>query len=308
VFISCHPVLSREARVALTLRLVGGLTTDEIARAFLVPEPTLAQRIVRAKRTLTAARVPFEMPTGADFTARLSSVLEVLYLVFNEGYAATAGEDWVRPTLCSEALRLGRILAELTPAESEVHGLVALMEIQASRLRARTAPDGEPVLLADQDRTRWDRVLIGRGLAALDRARGAGGSLGPYALQASIAACHAGAATVEATDWARIAALYEALAALNPSPVIELNRAVAVSRGYGPAAGLELVEALADVPALRGYHLLPTVRGDLLEQLGRLTEARREFERAASMTRNERERAVLLGRAAACAGGRPPLD
>jgi predicted RNA polymerase sigma factor len=295
-------VLSREARVALTLRLVGGLTAEEIARAFLVPEATLAQRIVRAKRTLSAARVPFEMPTGAGFTARLSSVLEVVYLVFNEGYSATAGEDWIRPTLAAEALRLGRILAELTPGESEVHGLVALMEIQASRLRARTGPDGAPVLLADQDRGRWDRVLIGRGLAALDRARSAGGALGPYALQASIAACHAVARTVEETDWARIAALYEALAELTPSPVIELNRAVAVSRGYGAAAGLELVDALAGARALRDYHLLPTVRGDLLEQLGRLGEARAEFERAAGMTRNERERSVLLARAAACAG------
>jgi len=302
VFISCHPVLSREARVALTLRLVGGLTTDEIARAFLVPEATLAQRIVRAKRTLTAAQVPFEVPTGPDFTARLSSVLEVVYLVFNEGYAATAGEDWIRPTLCQEALRLGRILAELTPGESEVHGLVALMELQASRLRARVGRDGAPVLLGDQDRTRWDRVLIGRGLAALERARSTGGALGPYGLQAAIAACHARARAIEETDWALIAALYEALAELTPSPVIELNRAVAVSRAYGPAAGLELVEILAEVPALRGYHLLPSVRGDLLEQLGRLVEARTEYERAAALTRNERARALLLERAAACAG------
>jgi RNA polymerase sigma factor (sigma-70 family) len=302
VFISCHPVLSREARVALTLRLVGGLTTDEIARAFLVPEATLAQRIVRAKRTLSAARVPFEMPTRADFTIRLSSVLEVVYLIFNEGYAATAGEDWMRPTLCQEALRLGRILAGLTPGESEVHGLVGLMEIQASRMRARVGADGAPVLLGDQDRGRWDRVLIGRGLAALERAQAAAGTLGPYALQAAIAACHAVARTVEETDWVRIAALYEALAQLTPSPVVELNRAVAVSRGYGPAAGLELVDALADVPALRSYHLLPGVRADLLEQLGRLAEARGEFERAASLTRNERERTLLLARAAACAG------
>jgi predicted RNA polymerase sigma factor len=293
-------VLSGEARVALTLRLVGGLSTDEIARAFLVPESTLAQRIVRAKRTLTAARVPFEMPSGADFTARLGSVLEVVYLVFNEGYSATAGQDWMRPALCQEALRLGRILAGLVPGEPEVHGLVALMEIQASRLAARMNADGEPVLLGDQDRTRWDRVLIGRGLAALRRAEESGAALGPYALQASIAACHARAATVEGTDWARIAALYEALAEISPSPVVELNRAVAVSRAYGPDAGLELVEALADVPALRGYHLLPTVRGDLLEQLGRRDEARAEFERAASLTRNEQERRVLLERAAAC--------
>jgi RNA polymerase sigma factor (sigma-70 family) len=300
VFISCHPVLSREARVALTLRLIGGLSTEEIARAFLVAEPTVAQRIVRAKRTLTAARVPFEVPTGADFTARLGSVLEVVYLVFNEGYSATAGEDWVRPGLCQEALRLGRILAELTPGEAEVHGLVALMEIQASRLRARVSPSGEPVLLPDQDRGRWDHVLIRRGLAALARAEQVGTALGPYALQASIAACHARAGSIEDTDWTRIAALYEALAELAPSPVVELNRAVAVSRAYGPAAGLELVDALLDVPALRGYHLLPSARGDLLAQLGRTDEARAEFERAASLTRNERERGLLLDRAAAC--------
>jgi len=302
VLISCHPVLNREARVALTLRLVGGLTTDEIARAFLVPEATLAQRIVRAKRTLTAAKVPFEVPTGPDFTDRLSSVLEVLYLVFNEGYSATAGEDLIRPTLCQEAMRLGRILAALTPGESEVHGLVALMELQASRFRARVGPDGAPVLLGDQDRSRWDRVLIGRGLAALERAESAGTTLGPYALQPAIAACHARASSVELTDWARIAALYEALAELVPSPVVELNRAVAVSRAYGPAAGLALVDALAEVDALRRYHLLPSVRGDLLEQLGRLGEAGDEFARAASLTRNERERALLLHRAAACAG------
>jgi RNA polymerase sigma factor (sigma-70 family) len=300
VFVACHPVLAREARVALTLRLIGGLTTDEIARAFLVAEPTVAQRIVRAKRTLSAARVPFEVPTGPDFTARLSSVLEVIYLVFNEGYAATAGEEWTRPTLCQEALRLARILAELTPGESEVHGLVALMEIQASRLPARIGPAGEPVLLPEQDRSRWDRVLIGRGLAALQRAERAGGALGPYALQAAIAACHARARTVEDTDWARIAAVYEALAELTPSPVVELNRAVAVSRAYGPAAGLELIDALTDVPALRGYHLLPSARGDLLVQLGRLAEARGEFQRAASLTRNVRERTLLLDRAAAC--------
>jgi RNA polymerase sigma factor (sigma-70 family) len=305
VFISCHPVLSRDARVALTLRLVGGLATDEIARAFLVPEKTLAQRIVRAKRTLTAARVPFEMPTGADLTARLSAVLEVLYLIFNEGYSATAGEDLTRPALCQEAMRLGRILAGLVPGESEVHGLVALTELQASRLAARTAPDGASVLLADQDRSRWDRVLVTRGLAALDRAEEtAREALGPYALQAGIAACHARARSVEETDWAAIAGLYEALAALNPSPVVELNRAVAVSRAYGPAAGLELVDALRDVPALSGYHLLPAVRGDLLVPLGRLDEARAEFERAAGLTRNERERALLLGRARDCGG--PP--
>src|SRR3954468_10738380 len=302
VFVACHPVLSTEARAALTLRLLGGLTTDEIARAFLVPEPTVAQRIVRAKKTLATARVPFEVPQGDELAARLSSVLEVVYLVFNEGYAATAGEDWIRPTLCEEALRLGRVLAELTPAESEVHGLVALMEIQASRLRARVGAGGAPVLLADQDRGRWDRVLIGRGLAALERARRAGGALGPYGLQAAIAACHARAPSVEETDWVQIAALYEALAELVPSPVVELNRAVAVSRAYGAAAGLELVDALADVPALRGYHLLPSVRGDLLERLGRPAEARAEYERAASLTRNGPERALLLDRAAACAG------
>lgn len=298
VFISCHPVLSREARVALTLRLVGGLTTEEIARAFLVPGPTVAQRIVRAKRTLGAARVPFEVPSGPDFTARLASVLEVIYLVFNEGYAATAGRDWTRPELCEEALRLGRILAGLTPGESEVHGLVALMEIQASRLRARLGPDGEPVLLDRQDRGRWDRVLITRGLAALARAEQTTGTMGPYALQAAIAACHARAGRIEETDWVQIAALYEALAELLPSPVVELNRAVAVSRAYGPSAGLELVDALAGSSALQGYHLLPSVRGDLLAQLGRDDEARAEFARAASLTRNERERRLLLGRAA----------
>jgi RNA polymerase sigma factor (sigma-70 family) len=301
VFIACHPVLSREARVALTLRLVGGLTTDEIARAFLAPEATVAQRIVRAKRTLAAARVPFEMPAGPDFAVRLSSVLEVVYLVFNEGYAATAGESWTRPELCQEALRLGRVLAALTPGEAEAHGLVALMELQASRVRARTGPDGEPVLLPDQDRARWDHVLIGRGLAALRRAEGTGTGLGPYGLQAAIAACHAQARTAEQTDWVRIAALYEALAELLPSPVVELNRAVAVSRAYGPAAGLELVDELTGAPALRCYHWLPAARGDLLLQLGRGREARREFERAASLTRNERERALLLHRAAGCA-------
>jgi predicted RNA polymerase sigma factor len=300
VFISCHPVLAREARVALTLRLVGGLTTAEIARAFLVPEKTLAQRIVRAKRTLSAAHVPFEMPAGADFAARLSDVLGVLYLIFNEGYSATAGEDWIRPSLCQEAMRLGRILAGLVPSEPEVHGLVALMEIQASRLPARVDASGAPVLLGDQDRSRWDRVLISRGLAALQRAEDSGAALGPYALQASIAACHARATTVATTDWARISALYEALAQVSPSPVVELNRAVAVSRAYGPEAGLELADALADVPALRTYHLLPTVRGDLLEQLGRREEARAAFEQAAAMTGNEQERRLLLDRAAAC--------
>jgi RNA polymerase sigma factor (sigma-70 family) len=300
IFTCCHPVLSTEARVALTLRLLGGLTTEEIARAFLVPTPTIAQRITRAKRTLAEARVPFEVPRGAELEGRLASVLGVVYLVFNEGYTATAGDDWMRPALCEEALRLGRVLAGLAPREPEVHGLVALMEIQASRLRARVGPAGEPVLLLEQDRSRWDRLLIHRGLEALRRAEALGGALGPYALQAAIAACHARAASVEDTDWPRIAALYDALAALTPSPVVELNRAVAVSRAYGPAAGLELADALADGPALRGYHLLPAVRGDLLEQLGRRTEARAEFERAAGMTRNERERAVLLARAAAC--------
>jgi RNA polymerase sigma factor (sigma-70 family) len=306
VFIACHPVLSREARVALTLRLVGGLTTAEIARAFLTAESTVAQRIVRAKRTLTAARVPFEVPPGAEFTARLSSVLEVLYLVFNEGYSATAGAEWTRPDLCAEALRLGRVLAELTPREPEVHGLVALMEVQASRLRARTGPDGAPVLLLDQDRGRWDRVLIGRGLAALERVEQTGTALGPYGLQASIAACHARARTAEETDWVRIAALYEALAELTRSPVVELNRAVAVSMAYGPAAGLALVDPLSDVPALRGYHLLPSVRGDLLVKLGRPAEARAQFERAAELTGNDRERALLLDRAADCAVAVPP--
>jgi predicted RNA polymerase sigma factor len=290
-------VLSVEARVALTLRLLGGLTTAEIARAFLVPEPTVAQRIVRAKRTLAEARVPFEVPRGADRSARLDSVLGVIYLVFNEGYAATAGQDWMRPALCDEALRLGRVLAGLVPREPEVHGLVALMEIQASRTGARTGPGGEPVLLLDQDRGRWDRLLIRRGLAALARAEELGGALGPYALQAAIAACHARAATADATDWPRIAALYDALAQVAPSPVVELNRAVAVGMAFGPAAGLELADQLADEPALRSYHLLPAVRGDLLAKLERREEARAEFERAAGMTRNEREREVLLGRA-----------
>ncbi|HEV8628785.1 MAG TPA: RNA polymerase sigma factor [Thermoanaerobaculia bacterium] len=307
LFIACHPVLSREARVALTLRLLGGLTTEEIARAFLVPEPTVAQRIVRAKRTLAAARVPFEVPRGAELAARLSSVLEVIYLVFNEGYAATAGEDWMRPALCEDALRLGRILAELAPREPEVHGLAALMEIQASRARARTGPTGEPVLLLDQDRGRWNQLLIRRGLAALARVEELGGTLGPYALQAAIAACHARAHRAEETDWARIAALYDALAELLPSPVVELNRAVAVAMAFGPAAGLELVDALAAEPSLAGYHLLPSVRGDLLAKLGRFDEARAELERAAALTKNARERELLRERAAACARGqRPP--
>ena len=301
IFTACHPVLSTEARVALTLRLLGGLTTEEIARAFLVPEPTVAQRIVRAKRTLAEARVPFEVPTGAEFTARLSSVLQVIYLVFNEGYSATAGDDWVRPGLCEDALRLGRILAELTPREPEVHGLVALLEIQASRLRARVGPSGEPVLLLDQNRARWDYVLIRRGLAALARAEALGGALGPYALQAAIAACHARARTAAETDWERIAALYDALAQLVPSPVVELNRAVALAMAFGPAAGLELVDQLVAEPSLRGYHLLPSVRGDFLAKLGRRAEARAEFERAASLTHNTRERDLLLARAAACA-------
>ena len=297
VFVTCHPVLSREARVALTLRLLGGLSTAEIARAFLVPEPTVAQRIVRAKRTLAAARVPFEAPDGAERAARLASVLEVIYLVFNEGYAATAGDDWMRPALCDDALRLGRILAELVPQEPEVHGLVALMEIQASRARARTSATGAPILLLDQDRSRWDRILIGRGLAALDRAERLGAALGPYALQAAIAAHHARARTPGDTDWAGIAALYDALAELAPSPVVELNRAVALGMAFGPAAGLEVVDALVAHGALDGYHLLPSVRGDLLARLGRHDEARVEFERAAALTRNGRERELLLGRA-----------
>ncbi len=301
VFISCHPVLSTEARVALTLRLLGGLTTDEIARAYLVPEATVAQRIVRAKRTLAEKRIPFEVPRGAELAARLSSVLEVVYLVFNEGYSATAGDDWMRPALCEDALRLGRILAGLMPAEPEVHGLVALMEIQASRSRARLGPSGEPVLLLDQNRALWDQVLVRRGLAALERAEALGGARGPYALQAAIAACHARAGTPEETDWRRIAALYDALARLAPSPVVELNRAVAVSMASGPAAGLALVDALTAEPSLAGYHLLPSVRGDLLAKLGRFDEARDQFERAASLTRNGRERQLLLERAAACA-------
>jgi RNA polymerase sigma factor (sigma-70 family) len=303
VFTACHPVLSTEARVALTLRLLGGLTTEEIARAFLVPEPTVAQRIVRAKRTLAEARVPFEVPRGEELAARLSSVLEVVYLIFNEGYAATAGDEWVRPALCEEALRLGRILAELAPREAEVHGLVALMEIQASRLRARVGPAGAPVLLLDQNRAQWDWLLIRRGLAALARAEGLGGALGPYALQAAIAACHARARAAEETDWPRIAALYDALAQLTPSPVVELNRAVAVAMAFGPAAGLELVDALTKESSLKGYHLLPGVRGDLLFKLDRLDEARAEFERAAALARNVRERELLLSRAKACATG-----
>jgi len=301
VFIACHPVLSTEARVALTLRLLGGLTTDEIARAYLSSEATVAQRIVRAKRALTEAQVPFEIPRGADFTERLSSVLQVIYLVFNEGYSATAGDDWMRPALCEEALRLGRILAGLVPNEPEVHGLLALMEIQASRSKARVNAAGEPVLLLDQDRGKWDRLLIGRGLAALERAEGLSQKRGPYTLQAAIAACHARAVTGADTEWSRIARLYEELGAVEPSPVVELNRAVAVAMASGPAAGLELVDALKDDPALKNYHLLPSVRGDLLKKLGRLDEAKQEFARAASMTRNTRERDLLLERARACA-------
>jgi RNA polymerase sigma factor (sigma-70 family) len=297
IFTACHPVLATEARVALTLRLLGGLTTDEIARAFLISRATVQQRIVRSKRTLAAARVPFEVPRGADLAARLDSVLEVIYLIFNEGYSATAGADWVRPALCEDALRLGRILAALAPGEPEVHGLVALMEIQASRIRARVGPQGEPILLLQQDRGRWDHLLIGRGLAALERAEGLGGTHGPYALQAAIAACHARARTAEETDWTRIVALYDGLAQLMPSPVVELNRAVALSMAFGPSAGLEIVEMLTADPALEGYHLLPSVRGDLLFKLGRFDEARSEFERAASLTQNTRERDLLLARA-----------
>jgi RNA polymerase sigma factor (sigma-70 family) len=306
VFVSCHPVLSTEGRVSLTLRLLGGLTTQEIARAFLVPEPTVAQRIVRAKRTLTEARVPFEVPRGPDLAARLSSVLEVIYLIFNEGYSATAGEDWMRPALCEDALRLGRILAGLVPNVPEVHGLVALMEIQASRSHARVGPKGEPILLLDQDRTRWDHVLIRRGLAALQRAEELGGGLGPYALQAAIAACHARAHTAAETDWERIAALYDALAQLMPSPIVELNRAVAVAMAFGPSAGLEIIDAIASEPSLKAYHLLPSVRGDFLFKLGRFAEALAEFQRAASLTHNTREREFLLGRAQACAAEPSP--
>ena len=303
MFIACHPVLSTEARTALTLRLLGGLTTDEIARAFLVPEATIAQRIVRAKRTLAEARIPFELPSREQLGARLASVLEVIYLVFNEGYAATAGDDWMRPALCEDALRLGRILAELAPAEPEVHGLVALMELQASRVPARVGPGGVPILLLEQDRARWDQLLIRRGLAALARAESLGGALGPNALQAAVAACHARARRAEETDWERIAALYDALAQLAPSPIIELNRAVAVSMAFSAAAGLEIVDRLTGEAKLAGYHLLPSVRGDLLQKLGRLAEARTEFERAAGLTRNAREQALLLARAVACGNG-----
>ncbi|MGC2342385.1 MAG: RNA polymerase sigma factor [Methyloceanibacter sp.] len=309
VFTACHPILSTESRIALTLRLLGGLTTDEIARAFLVPEPTIAQRIVRAKRTLSEKNVPFEVPHGDELAARLSSVLAVVYLIFNEGYSATAGDDWIRPRLCDEALRLGRILAELAREEPEVHGLVALMEIQASRFPARIGSGGEPVLLLDQDRTRWDQLLIRRGLAAIDRAtiraRILGRASGPYLLQASVAACHARARTAEQTDWATIVGLYEKLAELTPSPIVELNRAVALAMLFGPAAGLELVDILMSEPALKTYHLLPSVRGDLLQKLGRLNEARAEFERAAALTQNEREHKLLLDRAAACVREQP---
>jgi RNA polymerase sigma-70 factor (ECF subfamily) len=310
VFISCHPVLSTEAQIALTLRLLGGLTTEEIARAYLVPEATVAQRIVRAKRTLSEARVPFEVPRGAELAARLSSVLAVIYLVFNEGYAATAGDDWLRPALCEDALRLGRILAELAPREPEVHGLVSLMEIQASRSRARVRPSGEPVLLFDQNRAHWDQLLIRRGLAALDRSEKLQAAKldrvrGPYLLQAEIAACHARARTPEETDWPRIVGLYAELARIAPSPVVELNRAVAVGMAFGPAASLELVDALTSEPSLENYHLLPSVRGDLLRKLGRLEEARVEFERAATLTRNARERELLLDRARACTPSEP---
>src|SRR5436189_2634558 len=294
IFTACHPVLPTEARVALTLRLLGGLTTDEIARAFLVSKATIQQRIVRAKRTLAAARVPFEVPRGAELAQRLESVLEVIYLIFNEGYSATAGDEWVRPALCEDALRLGRILAELASAEPEVHGLVALLEIQASRIRARVGPTGEPILLLDQDRGRWDRLLIQRGLAALERAEALGGASGPYTLQAAIAACHARARTAEETDWTRIGALYDALAQLMPSPVVDLNRAVALGMAFGPAAGLEVVDSLTTDPALAGYHLLPSVRGDLLAKLGRFDEARAELTRAAELTQNVRERGLLL--------------
>jgi RNA polymerase sigma-70 factor, ECF subfamily len=302
IFTACHPLLSPEARVALTLRLIGGLTTEEIARAFLVPEPTVAQRIVRAKRTLSEAGVPFEVPRGAERAGRLASVLDVIYLVFNEGYSATAGEDWIRPQLCEEAMRVGRILAGLAPSEPEVHGLVSLMEIQASRLKARTDQDGQPILLADQNRGQWDRLLIQHGLAALDRAEALAPQRGPYALQAAIAACHARARAANETDWPKIAALYLALSQINPSPVIELNRAVALSMAFGPQAGLDLVDQLLDEPALKNYHLLPSVRADFLTRLGRLDEAKVEFERAAAMTRNERERALLLSRATEIAG------
>jgi RNA polymerase sigma factor (sigma-70 family) len=300
MFISCHPVLSTEAQVALTLRLLGGLSTGEIARAFLVPESTIAQRIVRAKRTLTEAHVPFEVPRGAELAARLSSVLEVIYLIFNEGYSATSGDNWIRTELCEDALRLGRILAECLSQESEAHGLVALMEIQSSRSRARVGPTGEPILLLDQNRAQWDQLLIHRGLAALQRAGQLGGGLGPYGIQAAIAACHARAVTADDTEWTRIVALYDALAQLTPSPIVELNRAVAVAMAFGPQAGLELVDALNAEPSLKNYHLLPSVRGDLLTKLGRFGEARAEFEIAAGLTRNARERKLLLERARAC--------
>jgi len=300
IFIACHPVLSTEARVALTLRLLGGLNTAEIARAFLVPEPTIGQRIVRAKRALAEAKVPFELPRAEDLAARLASVLEVIYLIFNEGYAATAGEEWMRPALCDEALRLGRILAELAPREPEVHGLIALMEIQASRAAARTNSSGQPILLLDQDRSRWDQLLIQRGLTALARAEALGGALGPYALQAAVASCHARARTAGETDWVRIVALYDALAQLAPSPVVDLNRAVAIAMAFGPDAALEIVDELAADDRLSTYHLLPSVRGDLLEKLGRFAEARSEFTRAAALAQNARERSLLLGRAAAC--------
>jgi predicted RNA polymerase sigma factor len=298
VFIACHPVVPPDSRVALTLRLLGGLTTEEIARAFLAPAPTIAQRIVRAKRTLSEAQVPFEIPRGAGFTARVSSVLQVIYLVFNEGYTATQGDDWLRPALCEDALRLGRILAGLLPDEPEVHALVALMEIQSSRARARISPSGDAILILDQNRALWDQLLIRRGLAALERAQSLGGELGPYALQAAIAACHARASTAAETGWPRIASLYETLARVAPSPIVELNRAVAVGFAYGPAAGLELLDTLLDEPSLRSYHLLPSVRGDLLRKLGRFDEARAEFARAASLTANTRERDLLLARAA----------
>jgi RNA polymerase sigma-70 factor, ECF subfamily len=307
IFTACHPVLSVQARVALTLRLLGGLTTAEIARAYLVPEPTIAQRIVRAKKTLAAAHVPFEVPAASERPARLSSVLEVIYLIFNEGYSATAGDDWMRPALCAEAVRLARVLTQLAPAEPEVHGLAALLEIQASRIPARTDSAGAPVLLLDQDRTRWDRLLISRGLAALQTALDLGGDRGPYVLQASIAACHARAFRPEETDWPRIVALYDVLAEVMPSPIVELNRAVAVSMAFGPQAGLDLVDQLAAEPALRGYHLLPSVRGDLLTKLGRREEARAEFERAAELTANERERQLSAERArTAAANGSEP--
>ena len=308
VFTACHPVLSTEARVALTLRLLGGLTTEEIARAFLVPEPTVAQRIVRAKRTLAEAAVPFEVPRGSELGERLESVLEVIYLIFNEGYSATAGGDWMRPGLCEDALRLGRILAELMPDEAEVHGLVALMEIQASRTAARVGPDGEPILLLEQNRARWDQLLIRRGLRALARAEQLGGAGGPYALQAAIAACHARARTADETDWSRIAVLYYALVQRQPSPIVELNRAVAVSMAFGPAAGLAIADTLTEEPALRGYHLLPSVRADLLFKLGRFEEARAEFERAATLTKNVREQTLLLERAAKCQAGLSTTD